>query len=491
MEQQSEIRQTDWTGHAEGRARLSEEQNAERRAHHDMDMVDEGKDSCDNCHRRDFSVDPRYKLTFTVVSNEEICTCKLAKVKPRQVHDEVIYFTLCQECERCLKKTPDYSSMTSSQKAHMFDWKNIWPSFLWDILSGCNASDNVPYHQIEGAETLWLMICASMREYWVEAIGIVQYRYRGNIIKPYDGCNLDHPKPFFVDCTMDVDRFWNNIHSLDLKRMLVELNSEKTSLIPDVLCPWGCTEFCFEAGITNLGILIQHHLQKVVLNFPTAQWYRKMHFVESSCNDYICEEENRDLVLMNPKWPVRPCVVLEEGEGLMAMVCQHHMKHSDTKRLYLHPPRKPNNILSSERSDQLCPCQAQPRTVGNMKASKYNTTMMMTSQQYTFSGADSFYLTSEPQFSSLWVMLMTHETQSIAKRNDINSLILQFVRDGMMNAELAKNLRERAAKDYPEGSLQKYIESATYVNLRDCMLFQKKGRDESVDVVVRRSVGFG
>ena len=129
-----------------------------------------------NCHRRDFSVDPRYKLMFTVVSNEEIRTCKLAKVKPRRVDDEVIYFTLCQECERCLKKTPDYSSMTSSQKAHMFDWKNIWPSFLWDILSGCNASDNVPYHRIEGAETLWWMICASMREYWCEAIGIIQYR---------------------------------------------------------------------------------------------------------------------------------------------------------------------------------------------------------------------------------------------------------------------------------------------------------------------------
>jgi hypothetical protein len=101
--------------------------------------------------------------------------------------------------------------------------------------------------------------------------------------------------------------------------------------------------------------------------------------------------------------------------------------------------------------------------------------MMMTSQQYTFSGADPFYLTSEPRFSSLSVMLMTHETLSLAKRNDINSLISQFVRDGMMNAELAKNLRERAAKDYPEGNLQKYIESATYVNLRDCMLFQKKG----------------
>jgi hypothetical protein len=69
--------------------------------------------------------------------------------------------------------------------------------------------------------------------------------YRGNIIKPYDGC-LNHPKPFFVDRMRDVEKFWNNIHSLDLKRMLVELNSEKTSLIPDVLCPWGCTKFCLK-----------------------------------------------------------------------------------------------------------------------------------------------------------------------------------------------------------------------------------------------------
>ena len=45
----------------------------------------------------------------------------------------------------------------------------------------------------------------------------------------------------------------------------------------------------------------------------------------------------------------------------------------------------------------------------------------------------------------------------------------------MMHAELAKNLRKRAAEDYPEGSLHKYIESATYVNPRECMLFQKKG----------------
>ncbi len=48
--QQSEIWQTDRTGHAEGHAHLSDEQNAERHVHHDMNVVDEEKDSCDYCH---------------------------------------------------------------------------------------------------------------------------------------------------------------------------------------------------------------------------------------------------------------------------------------------------------------------------------------------------------------------------------------------------------------------------------------------------------
>jgi hypothetical protein len=125
VERRSEIRQANRTGYAEGRVRPSEERHAERRTHHDMDVVDEEKDSCDNCHRRDISVDPRYKLAFTVVLNEDIHTRKLAKVKPHRVHDLVIFFTMCQECEHCLKKTPDYSTMTSSQKAHMFDRKTF------------------------------------------------------------------------------------------------------------------------------------------------------------------------------------------------------------------------------------------------------------------------------------------------------------------------------------------------------------------------------
>jgi hypothetical protein len=77
-EGRSEIRQTDRTGYADGFACLSEEGHAEMCTHHDMGVIHEEQDSCDNCHRRDFRIDPRYKLTFTVCSLERGDSCMQA-----------------------------------------------------------------------------------------------------------------------------------------------------------------------------------------------------------------------------------------------------------------------------------------------------------------------------------------------------------------------------------------------------------------------------
>ena len=52
-EQRTEIQQTDRTIHAGGFSRLLEEWHAEICTHHDMGVIHEEQDSCDNCHRRD------------------------------------------------------------------------------------------------------------------------------------------------------------------------------------------------------------------------------------------------------------------------------------------------------------------------------------------------------------------------------------------------------------------------------------------------------
>ena len=46
-----------------------------------------------------------------------------------------IAYSLCQECVRFLEKPDNYSVMTQGEKNQMLDWKNTWPSFMWDLLS--------------------------------------------------------------------------------------------------------------------------------------------------------------------------------------------------------------------------------------------------------------------------------------------------------------------------------------------------------------------
>ena len=77
------------------------------------------------------------------------------------------------------------------------------------------------------------------------------------------------PASYFVDRTVDVREFREDIERRDLKRLLTCLRAEdgrKPIILPDVLCPWGCTEFCFESQHCQMAVLIQNHLRKSVLN---------------------------------------------------------------------------------------------------------------------------------------------------------------------------------------------------------------------------------
>jgi len=231
-------------------------------------------DCCDNCRRKNFSSDPRYALEFEVALNTEIRANTLAKAKPKNRHTPVMEYSLCQECVRFLKKPDNFAVMTACQKDRMLDWKNTWPSFMWDLLSS-------PHNWREHPKKQWGMICASMRPYWVNAIGTI----KKNEAFIYTGCDLQIPEPYFVDRILDVDKHQANIDCYHLKSMIAELNSVKPSLIPDVVCPWGCTEFCFQGKHFHLGLIIQHQLRKVVLKFPRSKWYEKLHLVESSHKD--------------------------------------------------------------------------------------------------------------------------------------------------------------------------------------------------------------
>ena len=171
-------------------------------------------------------------------------------------------------------------------------------------------------------------------------------------------------------------------------------------MLPDVLCPWGCSEFCFRAEKINLDILIQCHLAKVQLNFPFSDWYSRVSLFDSARMDYIREDNDYDIVLLNKNWKIMPTAYLDSDEGLMGLVCRNHHKHRKMKRLYLHPPQKPMHNLSAERADQLSHCQMQPSTCVPMKRNKYASSFQMNTQIATWGGIDLATVCMGQRFSA-------------------------------------------------------------------------------------------
>ena len=57
------------------------------------------------------------------------------------------------------------------------------------------------------------------------------------------------------------------------------------TLIPTVLCPWGCTEYLHQSGQFEIDILIQNHLKKCNLNLINSA--SRLDFIESSHSDYL------------------------------------------------------------------------------------------------------------------------------------------------------------------------------------------------------------
>ena len=121
-----------------------------------------------------------------------------------------------------------------------------------DLLFGTQMTDNLHFYDIYSGPHLWKFIPKEMRRYWIDAIRSVFY---DNGSKVYEGCTLDEPTPYFTDRTTEIDLFWSDIKTYELKNWLKALSFDELQvgnplrkepiMLPNVLCPWGCSEFCF------------------------------------------------------------------------------------------------------------------------------------------------------------------------------------------------------------------------------------------------------
>ena len=272
-----------------------------------------------------------------------------------------------------------------------------WPSYIWYLLQDSEI-------QLVYGSKMWKLIPYKWREWWIEPT---------KQFECFSDITMDSPTPYFVDRTSDIDHWNEEIGSGSLSRLKKCVNE---LLLPTVLCPWGCTEYIHRCGGIALDLMFQRFLPMIYL--PLLSDSDQMKTVEWARDDFFREDDDDyDCWLLNDTWKVRPSVSFINGLPKF-LTCRNH--GNGTKKMFLHPPRRPDHILPSASGDQLCHAVLKPRTVKQMKASKYSNSFQMYEQMGGFHGVDSCTLTNVGNFDIRSVILDEDESRTIRNRADIS-----------------------------------------------------------------------
>ena len=158
---------------------------------------------------------------------------------------------------------------------------------------------------------LWKLIPYKWRHWWLPSVrNLVTFR----------NVSVNHPAPIFEDRTESLKEWNASIESGSLGRLIKACN---TILIPTILCPWGCTEYCHQHGTFHVDILFQHMMRKC--SWTLMNPMKTISKIESSRNDYLRDDiKNYEELLFNPNWKVLPSVVLNKDNAPMIMTCRIH-----------------------------------------------------------------------------------------------------------------------------------------------------------------------
>jgi predicted GIY-YIG superfamily endonuclease len=400
---------------------------------------------CENCHRSQSQTaineyGDMYALTFHSVPSDSIKTRRKFKLL-QTTNSNVVDIMLCNQC---------YLHLTNESSKAANDSSVCWPAFLWTILN-----DNITNAQY--GSHLWRFIPIPWRHWWITAAS-----------DRLNDITIDHPLPFFVDRTKEINDWDNLIGSYSLPNLRDACNKY---LVPTILCPFGCTEFNHRCGHISIDIVLQRFLPKVILKKLYSP-ISSFQFIQNARDDFIRTDDDYDEWLSNVKWRVQPSYAFINGVPYV-LTCKEHNKGS--RSLMIHTPRQPSpHILSSMYSDQICHCVIRSRTVKPLEHKSYSIGFQMHEQRGTFNGIDTCNVTSYRNFNFRSKLLTDAESRSIVNRPDINSLLNQMVEDGEMTQFIANDKRTLATDKYANFNFKPYLIGATYVPLEAAMAIQRQ-----------------
>ena len=362
-------------------------------------------------------------------------------------------YNLCEEC--C-------GFIVGQNKEFEF----LWPSFLWKVLSHGHQPKFgrfYYYHDIYPGEHLWQIIPLSMRNWWLASVQSIN-RFE---VSPYSECSLTSPPSIFRDRTTLLYQFEEDKSSGELSRLISMLNNEEM-LMPNILCPFGCTDYCHRAEYAEWDLIIQQMLKKIVL--PKCSENRSEtnhHNFSSMWAQYFRDPDDYDCVMFNPDWKITPTIIFT-ANGPKVLTCRHHGGGIDKLRLY--PPRPNGHNLSAEQSDQLAHVVGTPRIARPLKARYNNTSFAMTRQIGGYNGFDTMNVSTHSDWSKTSCLLAEHESNGLAMHPDLVHLLSCKVRAGQVSTLLSNNLMETSLQLASKEDLNGYCQGATFVPFYDVIL---------------------
>ena len=126
----------------------------------------------------------------------------------------------------------------------------IWPAFYWSILHCRDIRNNY------SSEFIWKIAPLEWREWWFDEIVIQFPTY-------YKSISIIEPKSIFMDITKDLETCNEGIKS---PKIIFIDDFCNQFLLPNFLCPWGCSDFIHKVGYVNLDTVIQLFIQKCNLS---------------------------------------------------------------------------------------------------------------------------------------------------------------------------------------------------------------------------------
>ena len=162
--------------------------------------------------------------------------------------------------------------------------------------------------------------------------------------------------------------------------------------------------------------------------------------VKWSRDDFVRDENDVGMILMNPKWKVLPSVAFVDGTS-QVMTCKDHNNVSDY--MMIHPCLWKHNIPAAQ-SDKIAQVFKQSLLIKTGKASKYSTEWQMLEQRGSIAGFDTCNHVEFRHFNKYSQLRFDVERRAIHNRFDMDDHLSVFCNNNIISEFQASDRREDA-----------------------------------------------